>query len=87
MIQDRPPCLSAKRLGRKLSLYFEKKPPFGDGKKKSEFPDAISLLSSISNAIAGATKAVEQKEILKVVRQLADDGQIVLGGKGDDSFI
>lgn len=29
----------------------------------------------------------EQKEILKVVRQLADDGQIVLGGKGDDSFI
>lgn len=29
----------------------------------------------------------EQKEILKVVRQLADDGQIVLGGKGDDGFI
>ncbi|CDT79442.1 conserved hypothetical protein [Vibrio coralliirubri] len=28
-----------------LSMYFEKKPPFGDGKKKSEFPDAISLLS------------------------------------------
>ena len=28
-----------------LSLYFNKKPPFGDGKKKSEFPDAISLLS------------------------------------------
>ncbi|MGF1761096.1 PIN domain-containing protein [Photobacterium sagamiensis] len=28
-----------------LSLYFEKKPPFGDGKKKAEFPDAISLLS------------------------------------------
>lgn len=28
-----------------LSLYFEKKPPFGDGKKKSEFPDALSLLS------------------------------------------
>lgn len=28
-----------------LSLYFETKPPFGDGKKKSEFPDAISLLS------------------------------------------
>ena len=28
-----------------LSLYFDKKPPFGDGKKKSEFPDAISLLS------------------------------------------
>lgn len=29
----------------------------------------------------------EQKEILKVVRQLADDGQIVLGVKGDDGFI
>ncbi|EPM5584826.1 PIN domain-containing protein, partial [Vibrio vulnificus] len=28
-----------------LELYFEKKAPFGDGKKKSEFPDAISLLS------------------------------------------
>ncbi|MCC7092332.1 MAG: flagellar motor switch protein FliG [Nitrosomonas sp.] len=29
----------------------------------------------------------EQKEILKILRQLADDGQIALGGKGDDSFI
>ncbi len=28
-----------------LDLYFCKKPPFGDGKKKAEFPDAISLLS------------------------------------------
>lgn len=28
-----------------LSLYFEKMPPFGENKKKSEFPDAISLLS------------------------------------------
>jgi len=28
-----------------LSLYFNKKPPFGKGKKKSEFPDAISILS------------------------------------------
>ncbi|NAX19106.1 PIN domain-containing protein [Vibrio sp. V22_P2S10T140] len=28
-----------------LELYFDKKAPFGDGKKKSEFPDAISLLS------------------------------------------
>lgn len=28
-----------------LSLYFEKKPPFGAGKKKVEFPDAISMLS------------------------------------------
>ena len=29
----------------------------------------------------------EQKEILKVVRRLADEGQIVLGGKGDDAFL
>jgi flagellar motor switch protein FliG len=29
----------------------------------------------------------EQKEILKVARRLADEGQIVLGGKGDDAFI
>lgn len=28
-----------------LTLYFEIKPPFGEGKKKSEFPDALSLLS------------------------------------------
>jgi flagellar motor switch protein FliG len=26
----------------------------------------------------------EQKEILKIVRRLADEGQIVLGGKGGD---
>lgn len=28
-----------------LSLYFDKNPPFGEGKKKAEFPDAISMLS------------------------------------------
>lgn len=28
-----------------LYLYFEKKPPFGEEKKKAEFPDAITLLS------------------------------------------
>lgn len=28
-----------------LELYFDKKAPFGEGKKKSEFPDAISLYS------------------------------------------
>ena len=26
----------------------------------------------------------EQKEILKIVRRLADEGQIVLGGKGGE---
>jgi flagellar motor switch protein FliG len=29
----------------------------------------------------------EQKEMLKIVRRLADEGQIVLGGGGDDSFV
>ncbi len=29
----------------------------------------------------------EQKGILKILRQLADDGQIALGGKGEDNFI
>ncbi|WP_348756415.1 flagellar motor switch protein FliG [uncultured Aquincola sp.] len=29
----------------------------------------------------------EQKEMLKVVRRLADEGQIVLGGAGDDDFV
>lgn len=29
----------------------------------------------------------EQKEILKVVRRLSEEGQIALGGKGDDAFL
>lgn len=29
----------------------------------------------------------EQKEILKIVRRLADEGQIVLGGKSEESFV
>jgi flagellar motor switch protein FliG len=29
----------------------------------------------------------EQKEILKIVRRMADEGQIVLGGKGGDNFL
>jgi flagellar motor switch protein FliG len=29
----------------------------------------------------------EQKEMLKTVRRLADEGQIVLGGGGEDEFI
>lgn len=31
-----------------LESYFSRKPPFGDGKKKSEFPDAISLQSLLN---------------------------------------
>ncbi|WP_119354035.1 flagellar motor switch protein FliG [Azohydromonas sediminis] len=29
----------------------------------------------------------EQKEMLKIVRRLADEGQIVLGGSGDDEYV
>ena len=29
----------------------------------------------------------QQKEILKTVRRLAEEGQVVLGGGGDDSFV
>src|SRR3990167_3877071 len=29
----------------------------------------------------------EQKEILKVVRRLADEGQIILGGKGEEQYV
>ena len=29
----------------------------------------------------------EQKEILKIVRRMADEGQVVLGGKGGDGFV
>jgi len=29
----------------------------------------------------------QQKEVLKVVRRLADEGQIVIGVGGDDSFV
>jgi len=29
----------------------------------------------------------EQKEMLKIVRRLVDEGQIVLAGGGDDQFV
>ena len=29
----------------------------------------------------------QQKEILQTVRRLADEGQIMLGAKGDDTFV
>ena len=29
----------------------------------------------------------QQKEILKLVRRLSEEGQIVLGGSGDESFV
>jgi flagellar motor switch protein FliG len=29
----------------------------------------------------------EQKEILKIVRRLADEGQVVIGGKGEEEYV
>jgi flagellar motor switch protein FliG len=29
----------------------------------------------------------EQKEILGIVRRLADEGQVALGGKGDEAYV
>jgi flagellar motor switch protein FliG len=29
----------------------------------------------------------QQKQILQIVRRLSDEGQIVIGGKGEDSFV
>lgn len=29
----------------------------------------------------------EQKEILKIIRRLAEEGQIALGGKGEEAFV
>jgi flagellar motor switch protein FliG len=29
----------------------------------------------------------EQKEILKIVRRLADEGQVTIGGKGDEAYV
>jgi flagellar motor switch protein FliG len=29
----------------------------------------------------------QQKEILKMVRKLADEGQIVMGGAGEEAFV
>ena len=29
----------------------------------------------------------QQKEVLKIVRRLVDEGQVVLGGGGDDGFV
>ncbi len=32
-------------IGDLMTMYFSSKPPFGAGKKKSEFPDAVTLVS------------------------------------------
>lgn len=59
-----------------LSLYFDKMPPFGDGKKKSEFPDAISILSLKSH--------LEDDEKIYVI---SDDGDMKTYCDSDPKFI
>lgn len=59
-----------------LSLYFDRKAPFGDGKKKSEFPDAISILSLKSY--------LKDEEKIYVV---SDDGDLKAYCDGDPKFI
>lgn len=59
-----------------LSLYFDRKAPFGDGKKKSEFPDAISILSLKSY--------LKDNEKIYVV---SDDGDLKAYCDGDPKFI
>lgn len=48
-----------------LGLYFEKKPPFGEGKKKSEFPDAISLFSVLQELGGGAAYVISDDSDMK----------------------
>jgi len=59
-----------------LSLYFDRKAPFGDGKKKSEFPDAISILSLKSY--------LKDEEKIYIV---SDDGDLKEYCDGDPKFI
>jgi hypothetical protein len=59
-----------------LKLYFEKKPPFGDGKKKAEFPDALSLLSLQSH--------LENNEKIYVI---SDDGDLRAYCEAESQFI
>lgn len=59
-----------------LSLYFERKPPFGSGKKKAEFPDAISVLSLKSG--------LEDDEKIYIV---SEDGDLKAYCDSDPQFI
>ena len=42
---------------------------------------------AVSGPVRVSEVESEQKEMLKIVRRLADEGQIVLGGGGDDEFL
>lgn len=48
-----------------LELYFERKAPFGDGKKKSEFPDAISIHSLLQEIGANKSYVISDDSDMK----------------------
>ncbi len=59
-----------------LALYFDKKPPFGDGKKKCEFPDALSLYT--------LKTYLEPEEKIYVI---SDDGDLISFCESDTQLI
>ena len=46
-----------------------------------------TLARLASDGIALSEVEAEQKEMLKIVRRLADEGQIVMGGGGGDEYL
>lgn len=55
-----------------LNSYFAKEPPFGDGKKKSEFPDAISLNAVEKYLDGNAVYVISEDEDLKSFCELKE---------------
>ena len=59
--------------------------------KAAAKPDAVTLKAVEDLEAKGPVKLSEvekeQKEILVVVRRLADEGQVAMGGKGDDAYV
>ena len=51
-----------------------------------DFEDSISKMERLAG-VGHGTVVKWQKEILKLVRRLADEGQIVLGGAGGEEMI
>ena len=59
--------------------------PVGDGgRQASQAQRKPMVLYFFSDR---ARRCAEQKEILKVIRRLSDEGQVALGGAGDDAFV
>ncbi|MEF8709032.1 MAG: hypothetical protein V5B38_09220 [Candidatus Accumulibacter propinquus] len=49
--------------------------------------NACAKISTRAARFASPKSKAEQKEILKIVRRLADEGQIVLGGAGGEEMV